>query len=175
MSVRHDVTVTFMCCWTDKMYQCDSLQTLILYNLPEHVLKFNCGQAVMKAELHCKPESLLGRKAGSCSHVCWTSTANALFVTLLYFRAVLLLERLSDIIFMNRQNWLFYCNQFCSMRVLSFTLSLSHFYDFYCSYITIGHESCIFLLFSITSQCLHWWLSTAIMPMFSFKQTTSPI
>ncbi len=62
LSVRHDVTLTFMRCSTDKVYHCVSLQTEMLCNLHENVFRFNCGQAVMKAELHCMAESLQGRK-----------------------------------------------------------------------------------------------------------------
>lgn len=56
--LRHNVTLTFTQCSADKMQYCSSLLTITLYDLHEDFFRFNCGQAVMKPELHCIAESL---------------------------------------------------------------------------------------------------------------------
>lgn len=52
------VTLTLMRCSADRMLYCDSAQTVMQY---VNVVRLECGQAVMKAELHCMAVSLQGR------------------------------------------------------------------------------------------------------------------
>lgn len=52
------MTLTLMRCSADRMLYCDSAQTVMQY---VNVVRLECGQAVMKAELHCMAVSLQGR------------------------------------------------------------------------------------------------------------------
>lgn len=95
------MTLKFTRCSSDRMTYVGSLLTTVLYYLHGDVFRCNCGQA--ENESRASVYSTVITEKGSCSHLGLTSTANVLFVKLLYFRAVLLLGNLSDIVFTKRE------------------------------------------------------------------------
>lgn len=76
----------------------------LLYDLREDVFRCNCGQAENESRASVYSRVII--EAGSCSHPGLTSTANVLFVKLLYFRAVLLLGNLSLTSYLQRERQL---------------------------------------------------------------------
>lgn len=127
----------------------------------------------MKAELDCMyGRCIIGEQAGSCSHLCWTSTANALFVKLLYFRAVLLLGHLPLTSSLQRDKIDFFMCRYSVPRLSQRLLNSTVIFMISDIIATLLNMTALFFCF-LLPLCYHWWLHAAIILMFPLKQTTS--
>lgn len=140
-----------------------------------NAFRFNCGQTVIRQSFTVWHEVITEEQAGSYSNPCWTRTANALFVKLLYFRAVLLLGHHVLTSSSSREtNWLLTILFYCIFYSIHIICSTPQSFLWFLMLSSLLDMTALFFCCLITSQCLYWWPHAAVILMFPFKQATSP-